>query len=105
MAVSLAAKAGRLGDAVAVYRLMLQDGVQPKAPTFNACESAPPPHTSPSKPGVTGTGSLLHPCSNIPCNKATDAHMPPTISSLAALPCSDSGVHARRGARPRLPLL
>ena len=40
VAVSVAAKDGRLEDALAVYRLMLQDGVQPKAPTFNACEAA-----------------------------------------------------------------
>jgi pentatricopeptide repeat protein len=38
VAVSLAARHGRLGDALEVYRLMLQDGVQPKSPTFNACE-------------------------------------------------------------------
>ena len=37
VAVSLAARHGRLGDALEVYRLMLQDGVQPKSPTFNAC--------------------------------------------------------------------
>lgn len=37
VAVSLAAKHSRLDLALAVYRLMLQDGVQPKSPTFNAC--------------------------------------------------------------------
>lgn len=36
VAVSLAAKHRRLDHALQVYRLMLQDGVQPKAPTFNA---------------------------------------------------------------------
>ncbi|EFN56272.1 hypothetical protein CHLNCDRAFT_51958 [Chlorella variabilis] len=40
VAVSVAAKDGRLEDALAVYRLMLQDGVQPKAPTFNALIAA-----------------------------------------------------------------
>jgi pentatricopeptide repeat protein len=36
MAVVAAGKDGRLRDAMAVYNLMLQDGVRPNAPTFNA---------------------------------------------------------------------
>ncbi|GAB4817501.1 hypothetical protein N2152v2_004547 [Parachlorella kessleri] len=36
MAIVAAGKLGRLGDALAVYNLMLQDGVRPNAPTFNA---------------------------------------------------------------------
>lgn len=40
VAVSLAAKHGQLAHALAVYRLMLQDGVQPKSPTFNALIAA-----------------------------------------------------------------
>ncbi|PSC70893.1 hypothetical protein C2E20_5639 [Micractinium conductrix] len=49
VAVSLAAKHGRLGDALAVYRLMLQDGVQPKSPTFNALIAACMRAGSPNK--------------------------------------------------------
>ena len=37
-AISLAAKYGQLVHALAVYRLMLRDGVEPKSPTFNARE-------------------------------------------------------------------
>lgn len=37
--MSLAAKHGQLVHALAVYRLMLRDGVEPKSPTFNARES------------------------------------------------------------------
>ena len=76
VAVSLAAKAGRLGDAVSVYRLMLQDGVQPKAPTFNACEPAPlaplPAPHPPAQPLAPiperhwGGFCALHPCSARP---------------------------------------
>ncbi|KAI3426473.1 hypothetical protein D9Q98_008840 [Chlorella vulgaris] len=40
VAVSMASRHGRLDDALAVYRLMLQDGVLPKAPTFNALIAA-----------------------------------------------------------------
>lgn len=38
-AISLAAKHGQLTHALAVYRLMLRDGVEPKSPTLNARES------------------------------------------------------------------
>eukprot|EP00887_Chlorella_sp_A99_P007440 scaffold2.g7440.t1 len=39
-AITMAGRTGRLGDAVAVYRLMLQDGVLPRLPTFNALMAA-----------------------------------------------------------------
>ena len=83
VAVSLAAKHGRLGDALAVYRLMLQDGVQPKSPTFNAREFSLPTDQAAgrlsSKPMERpATAVWFHCCLAVPpgCTDAKDAGQP-----------------------------
>lgn len=38
MAIVHAGRDGRMADAISVYNLMLQDGVRPNAPTYNARE-------------------------------------------------------------------
>lgn len=103
VAVSLAAKHGRLDLALQVYRLMLQDGVHPKTPTFNACTCRAccwwPEFAGLQTRGAcgparccTGLQGRLHP-----------PHANPTRTPRAASR-SDCGMHARGSAGARLPL-